>query len=223
MAFLAVYAAEGQTLGSSAFFSANFDRWQYVYDHFFDPFSFTPTLAIAIVAGFAVCVFAAMIRAPFFRAIVGTAYPLAPRRWEEAANLLLFYLFTYLVTWVLPLVVPADTVLGQVMVMFALVISLLVVFADYVIVFEDLGFFPALRRSVQLLARRWVSVLLIFVVLQLLYTGVYLLYSLYYEGSGRVFILLPISQILVESIILLMADLVLIYLYEDVRRSSPSA
>ncbi|MBN1629129.1 MAG: hypothetical protein JW990_05160 [Thermoleophilia bacterium] len=219
---MAVYAAEGRALRSSEFFGANFDRWQYVYDHFFDPFSFTPTLAIAIVAGFAVCVFAAMVRAPFFRAIAGSMYPLAPRRWEEAANLLLFYIFANLVAWVVPLFLPVDSVLGQVVVMLSLVISLLIVFADYVIVFEDLGFLPALRRSVQLLTRRWVSVLLIFIVLQLLYTGVYLLYGLYYQDTGRVFILLPISQILVESIIVLFADLVLIYLYEDIRRSSPA-
>ncbi|NLE11003.1 MAG: hypothetical protein GX630_05810, partial [Actinobacteria bacterium] len=70
----------------------------------------------------------------------------------------------------------------------------------------------------QLLARRWLTTLLIFIVLQLVYTGVHLLYSLYYEGAGDVFILLPISQILVDSIIVMIADLVLIYLYEDIRR-----
>lgn len=163
-----------------------------------------------------------MVRAPFFRAIVGSAYPLAPRRWEEAANLLLFYVFANLIGWVVPLVLPVDSVLGQIVVMLSLVISLLIVFADYVIVFEDLGFLQALRRSVRLLARRWLSVLLIFIILQLLYTGVYLLYSLYYQDTGRVFILLPMSQILVESVIVLVADLVLIYLYEDIRRNSPA-
>ena len=139
-----------------------------------------------------------------------------------AFDLLLFYVFANLVGWVVPLILPVDSVLGQVVVMLSLLISLLIVFADYVIVFEDLGFLQALRRSVQLLARRWLSVLLIFIILQLLYTGVYLLYSLYSQDTGRVFILLPISQILVESVIVLVADLVLIYLYEDIRRSSPA-
>ncbi len=218
LAFLAVYAAGGQTLRLNAFFAANFDRWQYTREQFFDPFSFTPLLAVAITAGLAVCVFAAMIRAPFFRAIVGPSYPLAPRKWDEAANLLLLYVFTNLVSWVLPLVAPLEGALSQLVLMFSLVISILVIFADYVIVFENLGVLQALRRSVQLLARRWLTTLLIFIVLQLVYTGVHLLYSLYYEGAGDVFILLPISQILVDSIIVMIADLVLIYLYEDIRR-----
>jgi hypothetical protein len=220
LAFLAVYAADGETLRWSAFFGANFDRWQYVRDHFFVSFSLTPTLAVAVFAGLAVCIFAAMIRAPFFRAITGHTYPLAPRTWKEAGNLLLFYLFAELVTWVVPLAAPTEGVVAQLVLMLALVVSVLMIFADYVIVYEDSAFIPALRRGVRLLAHRWVTVLLIFVILQLLYFGLYKVYGLYYQGTGEVFILLPISQILVESFIVLLADLILIFLYEDIRRTA---
>jgi hypothetical protein len=222
LAFLAVYSADGETLRWSVFFAANFDRPQYVRDHFLTGFSFTPTLAVAIFAGFAVCVFAAMIRAPYFRAIAGPGYPLAPRNWGEAGNLFLFYLFFYIVLWVVPLPAPTEGFIGPLVAVIVLVVSVLIVFADYVIVFEDLGFLPALRRSIQLLRYRWAAVLLIIVILQLAYDGLYRLYGLYYRGAGNVFILLPVSQVLVESFIVLLADLVLIFLYEDIRRSSPA-
>jgi len=65
-------------------------------------------------------------------------------------------------------------------------------------------------------------VIIIFLVVQLVYLGVYSLYGLYYNDNVEVFILLPISQMLVESFIALLADLVLIFLYEDVRRRSPA-
>ena len=68
LAFLAVYTASGEPLRWNAFFTANFERWSYVRESFLTGFSFTPTLAIAIFAGLAVCVLSAMIRAPFFRA-----------------------------------------------------------------------------------------------------------------------------------------------------------
>jgi len=221
LAFLAVYAAGGDIIRWSAFFTANYDRWQYVRDHFFEHFTFTPTLAVAMLAGLGVCVFAAMIRAPYYRAIAGPTYPLAPRKWEEAGNLLLYYLLSYLVTWVVPLAVPLEGRIAQLVSMLTLVIAILIVFADYVIVFEDLGFLPALRRGLELLTRRWIPVLVVFVVLWLVDFGLHKLYGLYYDGATQVFILLPISHILVNSVILLFVDLFLIYLYEDARRSSP--
>ena len=220
LAFLAVYAADGGMLRWSAFFRADFARAEYVQDHFFAPFSFTPTLAIAVFAGFAACLFAAMIRAPYFRAIAGMSYPLAPRRWEEAANLLLFYLFFFLVTWVVPLTATLEGFAGQLLPMLALVVAILVIFTDYVIVYENLAVLTALRRSVRVLARRWVAVLIIFVFFQLVRWGFQALYELYYRGTGDVFILLPISRVLVDSIVVLLIDLMLIFLYEDTRRSS---
>jgi hypothetical protein len=222
LGFFAVYAAAGGAFHWTAFFTANFDRQQYVRDHFFAQFSFTPTLAVAVFSGLAVCAFTAMIRAPLFRAIAGPRYPLAPRKWGEAGRLMLFYLLWYLIWWVIPLAVPLNGAVAQLVAIVVQVLAILVVFADYVIVFEDLPLLPALRRSLHLLVRRWGTVLVIFVVLQLLYLGLYALYSLYYQGTGEVFILLPISQILVESFIGLFADLVLIFLYEEIRRQSPA-
>lgn len=221
LAFLAVYAANGETLRWSQFFAANFNRWQYVHDHFFNGFSFSPALGIAVFAGLAVCVLSAMIRAPYFRAIAGLGYPLAPRNWGEAGRLSLFYLFANLVLWLFPLAVPETTVLDQLVAVVVLVVAILIAFADYAIVFEGLAFIPALRRSVQLLSRRWITVVAIFVILQLVYLGLYSLYDLYYQKATGLFILMPLSQILVESIIILLTDLVLIFLYEQIRRESP--
>jgi hypothetical protein len=221
IAFLAVYAANGESLRWSTFVAANFDRWQYVRDHFFTGFSFSPALAVAVFVGLAVCALAAMIRAPYFRAIAGLGYPLAPRSWEETGRLSIFYLFANLVVWTLPLAVPANTALEQLVAGAVLVVAILIVFADYAIVFEQLAFFPALRRSVQLLGRRWATVVIIFVVLQVVYFGLHSLYDLYYQKASGVFILLPLSQILVESFVILFVDLVLIFLYEQIRRQSP--
>lgn len=220
MAFLAVYAAGGETLRWNAFVAANFDRWQYVRDHFFTGFSLTPALAVAVFAGLVVCGLTAMIRAPYFRAIAGLGHPLAPRNWIEAGRLSLFYLFANLVVWTMPLAVPKNTALEQLVAGAVLVVAILIVFADYAIVFEELAFLPALRRSVRLLGRRWATVVVIFVVLQLVYLGLHSLYDLSYQKAGGVFILLPLSQILVESFIILFVDLVLIFLYEQIRRQS---
>lgn len=222
LAFLALYASDGGRIRWSSFFTANFERWEYVREHVIEGFSLGPSLAIAVVAGLAVCVFAAMIRAPFFRAVAGPFYPLAPRGWREAGTLLLFYLLWNVVLWVVPMTGPTDGLPAQLLPALTWVIGILVVFADYVVVYEDLGLLKALRRSLRLLRHSWPVVIFVFVVVQLIYIGVYSLYGLYYRGNVEVFILLPISQMLVESFIALLADLILIFLYEDVRRRSPA-
>jgi hypothetical protein len=222
IAFLAVYAASGDNLRWSWFFAANVDRWQYARVHFFTGFSFTPALGVAVFAGLAVCALAAMVRAPYFRAIAGTGYPRAPRNPEEAGQLSLFYLFSNLVVWTVPLTIPANTILEELVAVAVLVVGILIVFADYVIVFEGLAFLPSLGRSVRLLGSRWPIVLVIFVVLQLMYLGLHRLYDPYYQKATKVFILLPLSEILVQSFIVLFADLVLIFLYEQIRRQSPA-
>ncbi len=223
LAFLAVYAAEGGALHWTDFFSANFNRWQFVHDHFFSSFSFTSTLGIAVVAGLAACLGAALIRAPYFRAVAGPHYPLAPRRWGEALNLLVFYVFYSLIGWVGLLPVPSQGVGPSALWAGAMIIAILVIFADYVIVYEELGFLPALRRSVQLLRQRWLAVLILVIVVYLVTGGFHSLYAHYYNGEGTVFVLLPVSQILLEAFITLVFDLILIFLYEDIRRRSPSA
>jgi hypothetical protein len=222
LAFLAVYAAGGEAIRWSSFFTANFERWQYVQDHFIDDFSFKPSLAVAVFAGIALCLLAAMIRAPFFRAVAGGSYPLAPRKWTEAGSLFLFYLLWNLVLWVVPMAGPTEGLLGQLVAAVVWIVGILVVFADYVIVYEDLGPPRALRRSLRLLRHSWLVVVAIIIILQLVYLGLYSLYGVYYRDDAEVSILLPISQMLVEAFIALIADLILIFLYEDVRRRSPA-
>jgi hypothetical protein len=222
MAFLAVYAASSDNLSWSSFLSVNFERWQYVRSHFLAEFSFTSELGIALFAGFMVCLFLAMIRPPFFRAVAGPRYPLTPRRWGEVGSLLFYYLFQYLVVWVLPMAGHERGVVANLLQMFSWVVLLLIVFADYVIVYEERSFLAALRRSVRLFSQSWLTVIGILAVSQLIFFGLHSLYALYYDGTSRVFILLPVSQILVESVVTLFTDLMLIFLYEELRRRSPA-
>jgi hypothetical protein len=219
-AFFAVYASDSGRLLWGPFATAAFDRAQFLHDHFLAGFSFTPALGVAVFAGLAVSVFAAMIRAPYFRAIAGHGYPLTPRSWWETAQLSQFYLFANLAFWVLPLAVPSQGLLAQVVLFVVLIVSVLVAFADYAIVFEGLGFVASLRRSFELVRRRWVPVIVVVIVLQLVDVGLHTLYGLYYGGSNRVFILLPLSQLLLESILVLSTDLLLIFLYEQARQST---
>ncbi|MBN1322307.1 MAG: hypothetical protein JXA87_15860 [Thermoleophilia bacterium] len=223
LAFFAVYAATGGHLSWTDFFTADFDRWGYVDDQFFTGFAFTTQLAVATVAGLVACGLAAMIRAPFFRAIAGSRYPVAPRGWKEAGSLFAVYLFTALIFRLLPLPVPDEGSLAQLALVVHLVIGILIVFADYLVVYEGLGFFSALRRSMQLCAHRWVTVVLVFAGIQLVWYGFDSLYRVFYEQSTRIFILLPVSRVLVESFIVLFVDLILIFLYEEIRRQSPAA
>lgn len=221
LAFLAVYAATSDGIGWSSFLNVNFNRWTYVFDHFFTDLSFTGQLGIALAAGFAVCLFLALIRPAFFRAVAGPRYPLTPRRWGEVGNLLLYYLFQYLLLWVVPMAGPEQGMVADLLQMFTWVVVLLLAFADYVIVYEERNFLSALRRSVQLFIHGWLSVLGIFVVVRLVFFGLHALYALYYDGTSEVFVLLPVSQLLVESVVVLFTDLVLIFLYEELRRRSP--
>jgi hypothetical protein len=207
LAFLAVYAAADGPLGWSDFFAANFERTTYLHDHFFTDFEFTSALGIAIFAGLAVSLFTALLRAPLFHAIAGPDYPLTPRGWSEALNLFLFYLLCNLALWVAPLAAPAEGNWAVVILAAIWAISILVVFADYVIVFENLGVVAGVRRSLELLRHGWGGVLGVFIVL--------------YTEKDTVFVVLPIAQILLNSIVFLFADLVLIFLYEDLRRRSP--
>lgn len=218
IAFLAIYVANGDPLSWSQFFAADFNRSQYVYDHFLDSFSLTPALGVAVFVGLVICVLTAMIRAPFFRAIAGPGYPLAPGGWAEAGRLSLFYLFSNVVLWIGPLATLASSMLIQLVWGVMLVVAMLIVFADYVIVFEGVGFVTALRRSLRLVSRRWLAVVLIFIILQLVYFGLFSLYDRYYSTARGVFVLLPVSHILVQALLLLFVDMLLIYLYEDTRR-----
>lgn len=221
LAFLAVYSAAGGEIRWSAFFAANYpgERWQFLGEHFISGFSFTPALAVAVFVGLAVCVFSAMLRAPLFRAIAGSGYPLSPRSWEETGRLSLYYVVFYLVLAALPLALPANTALRPAAGWIALVISLFLVYTDYVIVFEDLAFIPAIRRSARLLARRWPPALVLFIIYFAITQGLASLYARYYEAASGVFLLIPLSEILVFSFLSLLFDLLYIFLYEHVRNA----
>jgi hypothetical protein len=222
LAFFAVYSAGGEPLTWSAFFNANFDRWLFVRDHFITGFSFSEALVVPILAGLAFCVFCAMLQAPFYRAIAGARYPLTPRTWLEATRLFVFYLLLYLVTWMAPLPGPDDGWLAILIFTVLQVVAILVIFVDYVIVFEGRGIIAAVRRGLKLLSLRFGAVLGVYLVLYLVLFGVRSLYGLYYDDATQVFALLPVSQMLVESFVLLLANLVLIFLYEELRRVSPA-
>ncbi len=222
LAFFAIYSADGDHLAWTRFFAANFDRWQYLHDHLFSSFAISSALGMAILAGFIACLASALIRAPYFRAITGARYPLAPRGWKEVFNLLVFYIFYNVLAWVIFLPAPQEGFPVTAMWLIVEILLILVIFADYVIVFEELGFLGALRRSLQLLRRRWLTVVLLVIVVQLVVDSLARLYQHYYDGERAVFILLPVSQILLQAFITLIADLLLIFLYEDIRRESPA-
>jgi hypothetical protein len=220
IAFFAIYAAGGNALTWNGFFVANFYRWSYIRDHFVSTLSWSPALLVAVVAGLAVCVLAAMLRAPFFRAIAGMGYPRAPRARDEALRLASFYLLSNLLLWLLPQVLPRNAILVQAVNFILFVVVVLIVFVDYVIVFEELPFIPALRRSVQLVRRRWVFVTLVVLVVQLIYSGLNRLYDFYYSTAEGAFILLPVSQLLVGAFLVLVFDLIFIFVYQQLRRGS---
>jgi hypothetical protein len=222
LAFFAVYSADGEHLSWTEFFAANFDRWQYLQDHFFSHFSVTSGLGLAILAGLIACLASALIRPPYFRAIAGAHYPLAPRRWGEVSNLFLFYLLYNIVGWVIFLPAPSQGLGVTVLFWVVEIILILVIFADYVIVFEELDFIAAVRRSARLLRRRWLAVVLLVIIVQIIVLSASDLYARYYSGQRAVFLLLPVSQILLQAFITLIVDLLLIFLYEDLRRDSPA-
>ena len=107
-------------------FTANFDRWDYIRNHFVDGFSL-PALTVASVAGWRSVVHG-HDPCPYFRAIAGSAYPGAPR-WREALNLFVStpsgVSFCGCCPWS-----PASTVCRIPLAGFTWVVGILVVFAD---------------------------------------------------------------------------------------------
>jgi len=220
LAFAAVYASSGTALSWSEFLAADFDRWTFIHDRLLVGFSFSASLGASLAAGLISCVLAAMIRAPFMRAVAGPGYPLAPRTWAEVYNLFALYVLSSALVKVLPVAVAGHRYLAQLASIVALVAAVLLIFTDYVVIYEHLPVRQALRRGVRLVGRRWTAVLLLFVIIQLVWFGFYALYSLYYQGAERIFVLLPISKLLLEAVLLLFIDLVLIYFYEGLRSTA---
>jgi len=222
LAFFAVYAYQGEKLAWSTFFSARFDRGLYLRNHFILGFSFTPQLGVAVAAGVGFCLICAFVQAPFFRAIAGSRYPVAPRSLREVLRLFLYYLLFYLVAEIGALAIPPTRGLDELVELVLLAVLVVLAFADYVIVFEDVGVIRGIRRSLRLVRVRPALVSLVVVGLSLLDTVIAWLYSLDYHSDKAIFFLLPVSQILVETLIALFANILLVFLYEDLRRQSPA-
>jgi hypothetical protein len=222
IAFFALYSAGDEPLNFSAFFNADFDRWLYVRDHFVTGFSWSQGLVAPILAGVVFCGLYALIQAAFFRAIAGPRYPLRPRKWHDASRLFVFYLLLYAVTWAAPLPGPSDSIMAVLVLAVLWVIALMVTFADFVIVYESVGVLAGIRRSLRLVRLRLGTVIAIYVVLSLVTLAINSLYALYFDEVTRVFPLLPVSRMLVESFVFLFANLVLVFLYEELRRNSPA-
>lgn len=222
LTFFAIYAAQGGTLGWSSFFVSYHERAQYLHDEFITDFTFGSELWVPIAAGIGFCLINSLIQAPFFRAIVGHRYPLAPQTWRETTRLFAFYFVLSLITHVAPLAVLATDVLGLVVTIVIVAIGVTVVFADYVIVFEDVGLIAAVRRSLRLVQLRVGSVIAVIVAVWAVYWLIMWGYGSYYKPGEKVFFLLPVSQVLVEALVSLFATILLVFLYEDLRKQSPA-
>ncbi|MCL4368240.1 MAG: hypothetical protein M1337_03610, partial [Actinobacteria bacterium] len=171
-------------------------------------------LIIALVAGFGVCLATAIVRAPFFRAITGPGYPLAPRGWVDVWRLTVFYFGFYGLLTLLPFVFEWRGV-GSLALWYwvAFVVQVPLVFADYVIVLEGVGPVQAVRRSVELVRRSLSTVIGLFLAAWLLWQIFALVYGSYYDGIGAIFVLFPVSQLLVEALITTAFDVFAIFVY----------
>lgn len=218
IAFLAIYTAMGGPVRWEAFAHANFSRWLYIHEHLDDLTRSFSALAIAALLGVAMCAAAAMIRAPFFRAIVGLGYPMTPRSRTEILRLALLYLVTYTLTLIIPYSIPGEGIAFQVAGLATLVIALVLIFSDYVVVFEDLGPWQAIKRSAVLLRAGWIPVLLLFATALLLWQIIYTIYGNYYDQANGVFALFPLSRLLVQSLVTTILDVVLIFTYDHLRK-----
>lgn len=218
IAFLAVYAALGGRVGFTAFAETNFTRWTYLQTHLRDLLSSPGALVVAVVAAGAVCVFSAAVRAPFFRAIAGTSYPLAPRSVREFVRLTGFYAATGAVFYLVPFSLNPDSWPAAGLPFVLLPVAVLIIFADYALVFESIDPITAVRRSIHLLRRGWTAAVLVVLAAQLLWAAVIALFDSYYSNATTIFPLLVASQLLVEALVTTVLDVVLIFTYDYYRR-----
>lgn len=218
LAFLAIYTVAGGRLGWSSFASANAQPWVWLQDNLEHVLASPLTIAVAVAVGLAVCVLSAAIRAPLFYAIVGPGYPLAPRSVAELLRLSVFYLIFDSLLYLVPFSFAPKSAVFQGVLLLTLVVAVLLVFADYAVVFEELLPLQAIRRSVALLARSWPIVVFVYLIAQLAWTLLATVYDRYYEAGNPIFVLLPISQLLVGALLVTLFDVVFISLYAAVRK-----
>lgn len=213
LAFTAIYSLVSPELNIDRFVRANFERWTFVQEHLQELLVPGLPLIVTLLTGVGVCVLSACIRAPFFRAVVSAGYPLAPRSLSELGRLSVYYGITYLLFYVGPHALKAGSTAFHYVSLAAIPVSLLFVFGDYAVVFEGMGPLAAIRKSVALLRTAWLPALAFYALALLLWSLSTSLYGRYYESSASIFILLPLSQLLVESLITALVDVLLISTY----------
>jgi hypothetical protein len=214
LAFLAVYASLDGALRWSDYFRADFTPWSFLQDNADRLAKPGLPLIVGLIAGFGVCVATAAVRAPFFRAVTGPGYPLAPRGWADLWRLTGFYFAFYGLLTLLPLVLDWRGI-GSLELWYwvAFVVQIPLVFADYVIVLEGVGPVRAVRRSVELVRLSPATVLGLFLAAWLLWQIFALVYGSYYNDTGAIFVLFPVSQLLVEALITTTFDVFAIFVY----------
>jgi hypothetical protein len=220
LGFLAVYSAAGGGLGWSGFASANAAPWTWLQEHSGKVLGSPLPLAVALLVGLAVCVLAAAIRAPFFHAVTGTGYPLTPRSVRELARLSALYVILNAVVYVVPFsLAPTNPWFGPAW--FAtIVFGVLLVFSDYVVVFEGVNPLRAMRRSIQLVNRSWPLTLGLVWLSLLLSFSLATIYNRYFQDGNRIFVLLPVSEMLLGALLTTAFDVVFISLYAHLKREN---
>jgi hypothetical protein len=218
VAFFGLYSALGGQAGFSAFAETNFARWTFLQDHAEDLIASADTIIIALVAGAAVCLISAAVRAPYFRAITSTSYPRSPQSFGELIRLAAYYAATGVIFYLIPFSLDMESIVAQVVSFILLFVAIVLIFGDYVVVFERLRPVAAARRSAQLARRGWMIVIPIYLGALLLWSGTFWLFDRYYQSAEGVFPLFVLAQLLVEALIALILDVVLIYTYDYLRR-----
>jgi len=218
LAFLAVYFAVEPDFDWTHFADSNFLRMEYLQENV--GLDSSPLVLLAAVgAGLLLVVLRSAIRAPFFRAIVGLGYPKSPAGWGELARLSMLYLLIYVVVVVVPYSFPVDGAAFAWVSLIAFFIAITFLYADYALVFEQLGPVAAIRRSIDVLGKSLLPGLIIYFSALLAWWAMQSLYQGYFDGGGEVFILLPLSFLLIDAVITMVVDAFLIFLYFDRARS----
>ncbi len=217
-AFFAVYASLHGPLNWGEFTRANFAAGTFLRGHLDELVHPGLAMIVALASGALLCLLTAAIRAPFYRAIAGPSYPFVPRTATELLRLTLFYLVSYPVIRILPSLFDENagvwTAAGTIAL---LVVSLLLVYTDYIIVLEDMPAAKAVSRGIRLLRRGLLPTVLFYLAFNLLYSPIWNFFSSHYEGNFRM--LFPIAQLLVDALFVLVGDIVFIFLFDHIRRS----
>ncbi|MBU2601866.1 MAG: hypothetical protein KKA32_06820 [Actinobacteria bacterium] len=218
LAFLAVYSSLEDTLSFTAFAKADYSRWQYVQEHLAQLRGSWEAMTAAAAAVVIICLLTAAVRAPYYRAIAGNRYPLAPDSLGEFVRLAGFIAITYLIFYLPLFSVTAESTQGQILGFALLVVAVLLVFADYALVFERLGPIRAMRRSVQLLRHGWHIAIIIYLAVYLLWAAMFAAFGYFYDNATSVFPLFLLSQLIIEALATVVVDVVLIFTFDYLRR-----